>query len=192
MIHTHTPCPSHLNVGGVVGGQVDAKGVGVVQSQFLIHQDHTVVLYRLAALDNGPHRGQGRHTPLYMAARVVYRGLDHRTAVLHMQDTEGHFTVGVSEAEGVRELDGGEDGRGAVDTVHVEDGPSEPPGVPEKHAELGPGQDRVADQDSPRHLKHQAGDGALICPLSLQLHPDTQNQRDLEMEEKRARVGEAE
>ena len=59
-----------------------------------------------------------------------------------------------SKAEGVWELDGLEDSRVFVDTVHVEDGSGATPGVCEELSKLGPGQDGVPQQNLLRHLKH--------------------------------------
>ncbi len=71
----------------------------------------------------------------------------------------------------MRELDGLEDRRVLIDSVHVKDGTSKLPGVPEERAKLGPGQDRVPHKNPLRCFKHQAGDRTLICTLSFQLHP---------------------
>lgn len=62
------------------------------------------------------------------------------------------------QADGVRELNGREDRRLLIDRVHVEDGSSKFPGVPQEGPELGPGQDRVAQQDPLRRFKHQTSD----------------------------------
>lgn len=53
-----------------------------------VNQDHAVALYRLANGNDGTHGRKGRHIPLNVAPRVVYRRLDEWTVVLHVQDAE--------------------------------------------------------------------------------------------------------
>lgn len=171
--------------------------VVAVATQLLVDQNHPVMLYGAAGLDDRAHGRQGGHVPLDVAARVVRRGLDERAAVLHVQDAEFHLIFRICaaakrkkskigllkskqdgrrgrltcEAEGVRKLNGLQDGRVLVHRVHVKDGPGKFPGVWKKRAEPGPRQDRVAHEDPLGRFKHQTGDGTLIRPLSFQLHP---------------------
>lgn len=60
-----------------------------------------------------------------------------------MQDTCRSATAPIfiltANADGVRELNGREDRSALIDRVHVKDGSSKSPGVPEEVTELRPG-----------------------------------------------------
>lgn len=178
--------------------------VVAVATQLLVDKNHPVMFYGAAGLDDRAHGRQGGHVPLDVAARVVCRGLDERAAVLYVQDTEFHLIFRICaaakrkkqdwpselqpqdgrrgrltcEADGVRKLNGLQNGGVLVHCVHVKDGPGKFPGVRKKRAEPGPRQDRVAHEDPLGRFKHQTGDGTFIRPLSFQLHPKTHTVTD--------------
>lgn len=84
---------SHSNVWVVVSGEVDPERVRVRLAHFLIDLDNAVVLGWLRRLYNRAHRWQRRHVPLDMTARVIHRGFDEATVVLHVQDAEFYLIV---------------------------------------------------------------------------------------------------
>ncbi len=89
---------AHLYVRCTVSGQVDVEAVvHAVTAQLLVDQDDPVVLHRLARLNDGAHRWQGRHVPLNVATWVVRRRLDEWTVVLYVQDAECHLIFWICE-----------------------------------------------------------------------------------------------
>lgn len=84
---------TYLDVRCIVGGQVDVEAVVVVvvATQLLIDQNHPMMPYRLARLNDGTHRWQGRHIPLNMATWVIHCRLDEWTVVFYVQDTKCHL-----------------------------------------------------------------------------------------------------
>lgn len=72
--------------------------VVAVATQLLVDQNHPVMFYGTAGLDDRAHGRQGGHVPLDVAARVVRRGLDERAAVLHVQDAEFHLIFRICAA----------------------------------------------------------------------------------------------
>lgn len=94
----------YLDVRRTVGGQVHVEAVAVrVGAKLLVDQNHTVVLYSPARLNDGAHRRQGRHIPLNVAARVVRCRLNEWTVILNVQDTESHLIFWIFvKTEGTR------------------------------------------------------------------------------------------
>lgn len=60
-----------------------------------VEDDGAVVLQRLQALDERPHRGQRAHQPLHVRRRVVGGGLDGRALAFDVQNPEGQAGAAV-------------------------------------------------------------------------------------------------